>query len=197
MKILSITEFVTTEGVNAETEIPLSGKSGVFYRIMTDAFTTPYFTAGNTFIPVNMLHSDRSPGSVNVTIAENKVTLTQGYRMVSRGFLMEIANNDWVDEESAVLVNAGVDTLNIDSVVMNSGASVSVTASISGEGVTLKTTGFTPTSSTYYSQNVKTTDEKVYVYPIKWTAHQASTDPVSYDYMTTTIPRVITAYWKG
>lgn len=194
MKILSITEFTTAEGTGKETTMNLDTRAGVFFRVVTGAFETPPFTASQETVPVMMLHGDREQKNVTLKISENILTITQGYRLATHGFLIAQVNNDWADanEVQSVLI----DSLEIASAKLNSGITVDITTSINEHNVRLTSTEFTPNAGEYFSQEITTKDGKHYIFVNKWFSHQYSSDPVRYDYIYASIGRVISAYTK-
>lgn len=195
MKILSITEFTTTPGVMQETVVPLDSRAGVYFEVVTDTFKTPKFSADNTIVPVIMLHQDRAICNVTMVIEENELTISQGYRQASHGYLIAYVANDWTD--SAELKSVYIDALEVASVQLNNGTNVEVTPQLTASGVNLVSKDFTPTAGSYPASNITTTDGKQYIFPVTFNSHQASTDAVSYDYITANVPRVMTAYSKG
>lgn len=192
MKILRIQDFTTTEGSYKQTEVALDTRPGVFFKVVTGTFETPIFSIEQTVVPVTMLHADREQKNVNITVEDNNLIIEQGYRLASNGYLITMANDEWADVSEVKSVN--LDATNINAVVLNNGQEVAVTASISDIGVVIMSTGFTPGSSTYYAQKLKTTDNKEYIYPIKLDSHQISSSVYDYDYFSAKLPRIITAF---
>ena len=194
MKILSISEFTTTDGTAKETTISLDERPGVYFKVITGTFETPFFTKNQESVPVIMLHSDREQKNVSLSISENTLTIVQGYRQASHGYLFAQVNDDWVD--SSELQPVTVDAMEIVAVKLNNGTTVNVNPTINGLNVRITSTGFNPSSNVYYGQGIITKDAKEDIHPHTYNSHQTSTDPIIYTDIYADFNRVITAYIK-
>lgn len=194
MKILSIKEFTTTEGTAKTTELELDTRPGVYFKVITGTFETPFFTLNQESVPVMMLHADREQKNVSLIIEDSTLKLEQGYRLASHGYLISQVNDDWADVSELQTVT--VDAMEIEKVNLTNGKTVVVTSNISGLGVLIRSTDFAPSVSEYTAQFITTNDGRKYIYPIKLTSHLYSTDPDRYDYITAQMPRAITAFIK-
>lgn len=193
MKIISITEFTTTEGSNKVTEIPLDDRPGLLFRVVTDTFKTPPFSLKNVNIPIRMLHDDRAPSNVKLTVTESTAILEQVYQQSERGLLICFANDDWTD--SSELRPVIIDAMNIDEITLNNGTKMSVVASVNNTQIRLVI--YNTSSGQVYSNNLITVDGKEYICPLSWTAHNSGTtqNPV-YDYHYCDVSRALTVYGK-
>lgn len=194
MKILSIAEYSFPKGTGQTLTVNLDKRSGVYFKVHGGTFETPYFNGLNTTVPVNMLHMDREQENVELTLSNYVLTIYQGYNQASTIFITTYVNEDWTD--TSELKPVTIDATKIKSITLNNGQSLNVSAYITGINVRVRPTGFIPSGTVYYSQDITTIDNKTYIFPIQYTSHQINNDPIQYDYIYADINRIITAYTK-
>lgn len=95
MKIIAVQEHTLEAGVNQTTAIELDERAGLFFEFITATFKTPVFTINNHDVPAIMVHGDRNPDNVSITISNGILNVQQKYRQSPVGYLIVKANNDW------------------------------------------------------------------------------------------------------
>lgn len=194
MRIIDITDHETEKNPGSTTIIPLDTRPGLVFRVMAGQYKTTDFTAKDGPVPVQFIHSSRADDCVHVEVKDNKLYIRQTYRVASGVMLMTLANNDWADTSEVTPVE--LDALTISAVTLLNGANVDVNPTKRTTGVRLTTSGYKPSSNINYAQEITTDDGQKFVYPLTLNSHQYTTDPVSYDYATADIPRIIRAFKK-
>lgn len=198
MRILDITEITTTPGIFQTTVIPLDKRPGVYFRILSNTFKTPHFTANVQTVPVQLLHSDRAVDNVTIEIKNGVCEMNQKYRLASSLFLVAEVNDDWadVDEVSPVYV----DSRTVKKIIVNLDSStadvidVAATYTNGQTPIQLKTVYYTPNTSIVYTHEIETEDGNRYICPLTFSRIQTGANPNTYDLMYANVPLVLTAY---
>lgn len=194
MRLLSVRQFPTAEGTEKETVIPLSPQPGVYYKICSNTYYTPYFTTDNTIVPVVMQHDDRAPENVTIRVNNGMCYLKQLYQQAQGVFIFEYVNDNWVTPNEYRIVNVAPEM--IKEVQIASDAKwrpVYITHDRNGVNYILSIPELNHTTKTHYVRAIKTKDNNIYKVELIFEAAVVSTNPTVYGIPEVTVNFMITA----
>lgn len=188
MRLLSVRQFPTTEGTEKETVIPLSPQPGVYYKICSNTYYTPYFTTDNTIVPVVMHHDDRAPENVTIRVNNGMCYLKQLYQQAQGVFIFEYVNDNWVTPSEYRIVNVATDMIKEVQLAGNSTwKAVHITLDRNSVNYILSIPSLNHTSKTTYVKAVKTRDNNIYKINLTFESPTLSTNEYG-------IPEVVVSF---
>lgn len=179
MKIIKIIPFETMEGTGKDTEFSLDERNGLFFKIETSTYFTPYFTANEVSVPAIMRHAENTGRNVTISINSGKLNLNQIYQQAKDGYLTVWANDDWVDSDEMKQVY--IDALTITKVKTNGGVWYPVTVRYEQAGVNILIDKNNMPEKVYV-QEVMIASGKTYYRGMILSSRQTQTNPVVWGY---------------
>lgn len=189
MKLINVLECHTENTPDAELKVNLDTRPGVFFRIISGSYRTPFFNTSSNNVPVIMTHGDNGRNNVTVSIKDSVLTLRQGYQQEKFFFLLTLANNDWTD--TAELRKAYIDSIQIVGVRDGENRYYDVSASMTASGkVRIKTTR----GGHNYIHDVVLSNGKQYAVTIEMIPYQG--EGIVPEYWYSDLPYVLECYGK-